>query len=63
MHQTDTVDCAIVLEGEIHAVMERAETILKASDILIRRGTDHARSNRSGSPARLLFVLIDGRLD
>lgn len=59
MHTTDTVDYAIVLEGEIVAVMDRDETILRAGDILIQRGTPHGWENRSGHPARIAFVLID----
>ena len=61
MHQTDTVDYAIVLEGEIVAVLEEAETVLKAGDILIQRGTNHAWSNRSGTSCKVAFVLIDGQ--
>jgi hypothetical protein len=63
MHQTDTVDYAIVLEGEIVAVMEDAETILKTGDILIQRGTNHAWSNQSGKSCKVAFILIDGRRD
>jgi Cupin domain len=59
MHRTDTIDYAIVLEGEIVAVMEKDETVLRAGDILIQRGTAHAWANRSGKPARIAFVLID----
>lgn len=61
MHLTDTVDYAIVLEGEIHAVMDTGETLLRAGDILIQRGTNHAWANRSGRPCRIAFVLIDAR--
>lgn len=58
MHETDTVDYAIVLEGEIYAVMEKGETLLKAGDVLVQRGTNHAWSNRSGAMCRLAFILI-----
>jgi hypothetical protein len=61
MHQTDTVDYAIVLEGEIVAMMEKAETILKTGDILVQRGTNHAWSNRSEHPCKVAFILIDGQ--
>ncbi|HLI20105.1 MAG TPA: cupin domain-containing protein [Stellaceae bacterium] len=61
MHRTDTVDYAIVLEGEIVAVLDDEETVLKAGDILVQRGTNHAWANRSGKPARICFVLIDGK--
>jgi hypothetical protein len=61
MHQTDTVDYAIVLEGEIVAVLEESETVLKTGDILIQRGTNHAWSNQSGVSCKVAFILIEGR--
>jgi hypothetical protein len=60
MHCTETVDYAIVLEGEIYAVMEEGETLMRAGDVLIQRGTNHAWANRSDRTARVAFVLIDG---
>lgn len=60
MHRTETVDYAIVLEGEIWAVMDEGETLMRAGDVLIQRGTNHAWANRSARTARIAFVLIDG---
>jgi Cupin domain len=60
MHRTETVDYAIVLEGEIWAVMDEGETLLHAGDVLIQRGTNHAWANRSARTARIAFILIDG---
>ena len=60
MHTTRTVDYAIILEGEIWAVMDEGETLMKAGDVLIQRGTNHAWANRSDKTARIAFVLIDG---
>jgi hypothetical protein len=61
MHVTETVDYAIVLEGEIVAVLDTGETLLRAGDILVQRGTAHAWANRSGRPARIAFVLVDAK--
>ena len=61
MHITDTVDYAIILFGEMYAVMEEGETLMKAGDVLVQRGTNHAWSNRSGDVCRVAFILIDGR--
>jgi hypothetical protein len=58
MHITDTVDYAILLEGELVAILEQGETIMRAGDILIQRGTRHAWANRSQAIARIAFVLI-----
>ncbi len=61
MHQTDTVDYAILLEGEVVAIMEEGETVMRAGDVLIQRGTNHAWANRSGKPAKMAFILIDAK--
>jgi mannose-6-phosphate isomerase-like protein (cupin superfamily) len=47
MHKTNTVDYVVVLSGEIYAVMDEGEVLLKAGDCLIQRGTSHAWSNRT----------------
>ena len=60
MHKTATVDYAIVLSGEIYALMDEGERLMKAGDVLIQRGTNHAWANRSDRTARIAFVLIDG---
>jgi len=60
MHRTETVDYAIVLEGEIWAVMDEGEALMRAGDVLIQRGTNHAWANRSDKTARIAFVLMDG---
>lgn len=61
MHRTDTVDYAILLEGELVAIMDDCETVMRAGDVLIQRGTNHAWSNRSDKVARIAFILIDGK--
>lgn len=63
MHRTETVDYAVVLEGEIYLVLDDTEVKLDAGDVVIQRGTNHAWSNRSGKPVRMLYVLIDGEFD
>jgi len=37
--------------------------VLRTGDVVIQRGTNHAWSNRSGKPVRMLYVLIDGKFD
>lgn len=58
MHKTDTIDYAIVLSGEIYAVLDKDEALLRAGDCLIQRGTNHAWSNRSEEPCVVAFVMI-----
>jgi hypothetical protein len=61
MHKTATVDYAIVLSGEIWAVMDEGETLLRAGDVLVQRGTNHAWSNRSAGPCLVAFILVSAR--
>ena len=63
MHRTETVDYAVVLDGEITMLLDDTEVLLKTGDVVIQRGTNHAWSNRSGKPVRMLYVLIDGKFD
>jgi hypothetical protein len=57
-HKTQSIDFAIVLEGEIWALMDVGEELMHAGDVLIQRGTNHAWANRSTKPARVAFILI-----
>ena len=59
MHRTETIDYVIVLEGEIEMDMDDSTVKLKAGDIMVQRGTNHAWANRSSKPARVAFVLVD----
>ena len=46
-----------------HHAARRGDVRLKAGDIVIQRGTNHAWSNRSGKPVRMLYILIDGKFE
>jgi len=61
MHRTETIDYAIVLSGELTLVLDGTDVVLRAGDVVIQCGTNHAWSNRSGKPARIAFVLVDGK--
>jgi hypothetical protein len=58
MHKTATVDYIIVLKGEIHAIMDKGETLLKAGDILVQRGTNHSWSVRGDETCIIAAVLV-----
>ena len=60
MHITESVDYAILLEGELTAILDNDETVMRAGDVLIQRGTNHAWANRSGRMARIAFILVAG---
>jgi quercetin dioxygenase-like cupin family protein len=61
MHRTKTVDYGIVLSGEVYLVLDKQETLLKAGDVVVQRGTNHAWANRSSEPCRMAFILVDGK--
>lgn len=58
MHATDSVDYAIVLEGEIDMLLDEGEIHLRAGDVLVQQRTNHAWVNRGDRPCRIAFVLI-----
>ena len=63
MHRTETVDYGIVLDGELVLIMDEGETIVRAGDIVVQRGTNHGWANRSDRNCRIAFILIDGAFD
>ena len=60
LHRTDTVDYVICMSGEIDMFLDESRFVtLRAGDVLIQRGTDHAWVNRSDKPCRLAVILLD----
>jgi Cupin domain len=60
MHRTQSIDYAIVMAGEIDMLLDDGREIhLKAGDVLVQQGTNHAWINRGGKPCRIAFILID----
>jgi hypothetical protein len=57
-HKTSTIDYIVVLRGEIFAILDTGETLLKAGDILVQRGTMHSWSVRGTEPCIVAVVLI-----
>ena len=59
MHTTDSVDYAVLLDGEIHLELDDgAAKKLAPCDVVIQNGTRHAWRNKSDKPATMLFVLV-----
>ncbi len=61
MHKTSTVDYIIVLKGEIHAIVDKGETLLRAGDVFVQRGTNHSWSVRGSEPCIIGVVLVDAK--
>lgn len=59
MHRTDTIDYAIVMEGECVMKLDGDEEVaMKAGDVMVQRGTWHGWQNTGDGPCQLAFVLI-----
>ena len=59
MHTTDTVDYAVVLEGEVWLDLGTGEELhLKKHDVVIQNGARHGWRNKGTNAATMLFVLI-----
>ena len=58
MHKTNTVDYAVVYEGEIWLELDDAKMIhLKKGDVVVQNGTRHAWRNKGTKPVTMLFFL------
>ncbi len=59
MHRTNSVDYGIVMEGELDMEVDGGEVVhLRAGDVVVQRGTNHAWINNSGAPVRMAWILI-----
>lgn len=61
MHQTDTLDYVVCIEGEMIHHLDKETVTLKPGDVLIQRGTNHCWENKGDVPARVVVVLADGK--
>lgn len=59
IHRTRSLDYVVVLEGEIVLLLDEGETTLRAGDVVVQRGTNHAWVNRAGVRCRLAMVFLD----
>jgi quercetin dioxygenase-like cupin family protein len=60
MHRTKSLDYGICLEGECEMELDGGETVtLRAGDVVIQRGTNHAWHNRRTTPCRFAWILLD----
>jgi quercetin dioxygenase-like cupin family protein len=59
MHRTNSVDYGIVMEGQLDMEVDGGEVVhLKAGDVVVQRGTNHAWVNNSGAPVKMAWILI-----
>jgi mannose-6-phosphate isomerase-like protein (cupin superfamily) len=62
MHKTNTVDYAVVYDGEMWMELDDGETLhLKRGDVVVQNGTRHAWRNKGTKPVTMLFFLNGAR--
>jgi mannose-6-phosphate isomerase-like protein (cupin superfamily) len=58
MHKTNTVDYAVVFEGEIWLELDDGNTVyLTRGDVVVQNGTRHAWRNKGADPVTMLYFL------
>ena len=59
MHVTQTVDYAILLDGELWLELDDGETVhLVAGDIVVQQATRHGWRNKGEHPSTIAFVML-----
>jgi uncharacterized cupin superfamily protein len=59
MHVTQTVDYAILLDGELSMELDDGEMVhLDAGDIVVQQATRHGWRNKTERPATIAFVML-----
>jgi cupin domain len=62
MHRANTVDYAVVYDGEIWLELDDAKTVhLSRGDVVVQNGTRHAWRNRGTKPVTILFFLTGAK--
>jgi quercetin dioxygenase-like cupin family protein len=59
IHRTRSVDYVVVLEGEIDLLLDDRDLRLKAGDVVVQQGTNHAWINCGAATCRLAMVFVD----
>jgi quercetin dioxygenase-like cupin family protein len=57
-HRTESIDYAVVMEGEIDMEMDGTTVHLRQGDVLVQRGTIHNWINRGDKPCTIAFILV-----
>jgi quercetin dioxygenase-like cupin family protein len=58
MHNTTTIDFAVVLKGQIELLTENDSILLKAGDCIVQKATVHSWVNPGAEPTEMIFVMI-----
>lgn len=58
MHITETIDCLVIVSGQIELILEKGSTILGPGDCLVQRGTQHGWRVIGDEPCTFAGILI-----
>lgn len=58
MHATDSVDVITMISGEMYAVLEDTEILVRPGDSFVQRGGMHSWSNRTSEPATFVAIML-----
>jgi quercetin dioxygenase-like cupin family protein len=58
MHASETIDCLIIVSGQIELILEKGSTILGPGDCLVQRGTQHGWRVIGDEPCTFAGILI-----
>ncbi|KAI0161842.1 hypothetical protein GGR52DRAFT_142966 [Hypoxylon sp. FL1284] len=62
MHRTVSLDYGVVLAGEVVLALDGgAETTLRAGDVVVQQGVNHAWHNRTDEVCRIVFCQVGAR--
>ena len=61
LHRSETIDYAIVLEGEVELQLDAETVTLRAGDVAVQRGTNHVWINRGTITARVAIVMVQAK--
>ena len=62
MHRTESIDYALILDGEIDMLVDDGEVHLKKGDVVIQGACNHAWANRGDKPCTVAFILIGAKV-
>ena len=58
MHASETIDCLVIVSGQIELILEKGSTILGPGDCLVQRGTQHGWRVIGDEPCTFAGILI-----
>jgi mannose-6-phosphate isomerase-like protein (cupin superfamily) len=58
MHATETIDCLVIVSGQVELILEKGSTILDSGDCLVQRGTQHRWRVIGDEPCTFAGILM-----